>query len=48
MVTNDLPYSVYINVYWSKGYDAIISIYDVTNKFLSRDSNYIAEKTQVW
>ena len=26
-----------ITVFWNKGYDAIISVDDVTNKILSRD-----------
>ena len=30
-----------IPVFWNKGYDVIISVDDATNKFLSRDSNYI-------
>ena len=29
-----------ITVLWNKGYDAIIPVNDVTNKILSRDSNY--------
>ena len=32
-----------IGVFSKKGYDVIISVYDVTNKFLSRDSNYIID-----
>ena len=32
-----------INVFWYKGYEVIISIQDVTNKSLSRDSNYIVD-----
>ena len=32
-----------ITVFWSKGYDVIISVDDVTNKILSRDSNYIVD-----
>ena len=28
-----------IKVFWSKSYDVIISVDDVTNKILSRDSN---------
>ena len=32
-----------ITVFWNKGYDIIISVYDVTNKILSRDSNYIID-----
>ena len=34
-----------ITVFWNKGYDVIISLDDVTNKILSRDSNYILD---VW
>ena len=32
-----------IKVFLNKGYDAIISIYDLNNKILSRDSNYIVD-----
>ena len=32
-----------ITVFWSKGYDIIIPVHDVTNKILSRDSNYIVD-----
>ena len=32
-----------IKVFWNKGYDVIIYVHDVTNKFLSRDSNYIVD-----
>ena len=32
-----------IKVFWNKIYDVIICIYDVTNKFLSRDWNYIVD-----
>ena len=32
-----------IGVFWKKGYDVIISVYDVINKFLSCDSNYIID-----
>ena len=32
-----------IRIFWYKGYDVIISVHDVTNKFLSRDSNYIID-----
>ena len=28
-----------IKVFWNKSYDVIISVDDVTNKILSRDSN---------
>ena len=30
-------------VFWNKGYDVIIPAYDVTDKILSRDSNYIVD-----
>ena len=32
-----------VRVFCKKGYDIIISIHDVTTKFLSRDSNYIID-----
>ena len=32
-----------ITVFWNKDYDVIISVDDVTNKILSRDSNYIVD-----
>ena len=32
-----------IKIFWKKGYDVIISVNDVTNKTLSRDSNYIVD-----
>ena len=32
-----------IKVTWNIVYDVIISAHDVTNKILSRDSNYIAD-----
>ena len=32
-----------INVTLNKGYDAIIFVHDVTNKILSRYSNYIVD-----
>ena len=32
-----------IKIFWYKGYDVIIFVYDVTNKILSRDSNYIID-----
>ena len=32
-----------IRVYWKKGYDVKISVYDIINKFLSRDSIYIID-----
>ena len=30
-------------VFWNKGYDVIIPAHDVTNKIVSRDSNYIVD-----
>ena len=32
-----------ITVFWSKGYDIIISVDDITNKVLSRYSDYIVD-----
>ena len=32
-----------IRVFSKKGYDVIISVEDIANKFLSRDSNYIID-----
>ena len=38
-----MPGLLKITVSSNKGYDVIISIDDVTNKILSRDSNYIVD-----
>ena len=32
-----------IKVFWNKRYDFIISVQDITNNILSRDSNYIVD-----
>ena len=32
-----------IKVFWNKGYDVMISVHDITNKILSRESNYIVD-----
>ena len=32
-----------IKVFWNKDYDFVIYVHDVTNKILSRDSNYIVD-----
>ena len=32
-----------ITKFWNKGYDVIVSVEDVTNKILSRDSNYMVD-----
>ena len=32
-----------IKAFWNKGYDVIIFVHVLTNKFLSRDSNYIVD-----
>ena len=32
-----------ITLFWNKGYDVIIYVHGVTNKYLSRDSNYIVD-----
>ena len=39
-----------IELFWNKGYDVIISVHDVTNKVLPRDSNYIVDVVmwKVW
>ena len=29
--------------FWNKGYDAIVSVHDVANRILSRDTNYIVD-----
>ena len=33
-----------IKVFWSKGYHVIISVYDIANELLSRESNYIVDE----
>ena len=35
------------NVFWNKDYAVIVSVYDLTNKVLLRDSNYI-EDSAMW
>ena len=40
LVTLDL---LKIKVFWRKDYEVIISIHDLTNEILSRDSNYIVD-----
>ena len=37
------PALLKIKVFWNKGYYVIYSVYDVTNKILSHDSNYIMD-----
>ena len=37
------PVLLKIRVFWKNGYDVKISVHDVTNKILSRDSNYIID-----
>ena len=32
-----------ITLFWNKGYDVIIYVYDAINKNLSHDSNYIVD-----
>ena len=32
-----------ITIHWNKGYDAILSVHDVTNKFLVRDPTYVID-----
>ena len=38
-----MPGLLKITVFWNKGYEVIISVHDVINKILSRDSNYIVD-----
>ena len=35
-----------IKVFWNKDYDIIIFVHDVTNKILSRFSNYVVDDVQ--
>ena len=35
--------SLKIKLFWNNGYDVIIFVSDITNKVLSRDSNYIVD-----
>ena len=44
MATQDL---LKIKAFWNKGHGITISVHDVTNKILSRDSNYFVEVV-VW
>ena len=37
------PVLLKINVFWNKGYYVIYFVYNVTNKILSHDSNYIMD-----
>ena len=32
-----------IKILWNIGYDVIISVHDITNKILARDSNFIVD-----
>ena len=32
-----------VKIFWSKGYDVIISVHDCTSKTLSCDSNYVVD-----
>ena len=32
-----------VKVFWNNGSDTIISVHDVTKKFLSRDLNYVVD-----
>ena len=37
------PALLKIKVFWNKGYYIIYSVYDVTNKILSHDTNYFMD-----
>ena len=41
------PSLLKINMFWSEGYGVIISIFDITNKFLSRALNYFVD-VAIW
>ena len=43
MMSAEIGYSRSSQNKGREGYDVIISVHDVTNKILSRDSNYIVE-----
>ena len=32
-----------IKVFWNKGYDVIISVYDISKEILLRESNYVVD-----
>ena len=38
-----MPGLLKIKVFWNKGYYVIYYVYDVTNKILSHESNYIVD-----
>ena len=38
-----IPGVLKATVFWNKGYDVITTTHDVTNKILSRGSNYIVD-----
>ena len=44
----DTPGYLKVKIFWNKGYEVIISVHDVTNRFLSRDSNYIIDVVMWW
>ena len=37
------PSLLEIKIFWNKCYDVILSVHDVINKILSRNSNYIVD-----
>ena len=42
------PALLKIKVFWNKGYYVIYYVYDVTNKILSHDSNYILDVVKLY
>ena len=44
----DTPGYLKVKIFWNKGYEVIISVHGVTNRFLSRDSNYIIDVVMWW
>ena len=43
MMSTKLATPGLLNLLWNKGYDVIFHVYDVTNKILSFDLNYIVD-----
>ena len=43
MMSAKMATSGLLKIFWNKGYDVIISVHDVTNKILWRDSIYIVD-----
>ena len=48
MMSAKTPVFLKIKAFWNKSYEVLIHVHDVTNKILSRDSNYIVDVAKVW